>query len=389
MEALGDGFEKTRACHYLNGAAECFLEGAAHYNDFRIGKIERSFSEIQRAWNSLWMADTVASDNGDLKPPPKPNKPDKTFGIENFMYKDFLPKNLMSDYDLTKAAEVFKNLKKNGSPIQSNYLLLYELRNLNQHDILEYADGSCSEITDILNPYMVANFFNFIRAYKEVSRKVFNQCLEPEHKKHRASGMCAYKKIIKHNTLESYVSIPTGLRKIDHGSLDKYVKNLQDEPSKVIRGKRRDLQNHLASLVNGNEQKIDKQLLKSMNPEDQQDSMRQWRYDLIDTPVHRKPGNYSQLKVGIKAGIQKEIDDYKYTSLSEIASEILGLSQWVRASWTAFDKLQHKNLRYKIQKIKELLIEDGISDGVFWKDFWGQTRYNTDFIVEINRRRKN
>lgn len=360
--------EPMFACQYLYAAAECFIRGIAHYNNPSYGNLERSFSEIHRAWNATWMADVIAKQNGQLL-----YGSDRTYGIEHFVSQsdeDFAKNSENMGYDYSKAATLFQDLMSTkvhtnlkdapSKSLQANYTLMYKLRNINQHDFLESHRGHYGDIIFKLNPYVAANLNNFLQVYAEVRLATLADC-KANHRKSLGSRACMSNQIRHIGELGKYITIPFSLEYI-LDSVGVKITATVNRTNKVM-GK------YLISALD----EIIQKTVSTLTAEERKSQLLQ-----INT------GN-TFLDLSNKT-IQKDkttaINLYEYGSLVEVAKAIIYKDKTKKTTQTEY--LEVDALRKKIQHQKELIEKrNQNTNSKYWMKFWGKTRYTKTFASYV------
>lgn len=361
--------EPMLACQYLYAATECFIRGIAHYNNPSYGNLERSFSEIHRAWNASWMADVVSKQNGHLI-----YDSDRTYGIENFVSQSvetFESNSKNMGYDYSKSATFFQNIMdiKSQANLQNtskkaslaNYTLIYKLRNLNQHDFLESHRGHYGDIIFKLNPYIAANLNNFLQMYAEVRFSTLTDC-RANHRKSSNSRACMSDQIRHIGELGKYITIPF--------SLEYILDSAGVKITATVNRNNKAMGKYLISVLDD----IIKKAEGSFTAEDRKNPL--WQ---INT------GN-KFLDLSSKT-IQKDkktvVNEYDYGSLIEVAKEILYKDK--TKATTDSEYLEVDALRKKIQRQKELIVKRNQNiNNQYWMDFWGRMRYSKTFAKYID-----
>lgn len=372
------------ACQYLYGAYDCFVNGVSYYNNSKYGYVERSFAEIHRAWNALWMAEVQVTENGNLY-----LSDSNTLGIEDFVNKTRAFREKM-DFQVDKAGYIFQQMQKKGTPINANFFLIYKLRNIGQHDFLEFAKGSYPELTATLNPYVIANFFNFLKAYDEVYAQVRKDCHNNHNGKSKGDS-CARKYLMPPKELENFIHVPTSIKTLDLEARSRILDEEYQKQYRTTLSKKRRLENNLYTMI----QNIQNTILArpeqpacngtpavSAQSDYQMRKHIEWKYPL--NYIVSIAYNNVTFTTKLNDATENYIASFTYTSLSSIAAKIKGLHNMKRGSLTAFEKREIDTTRHFVQKVKEKMVEDGITEGPYWKTFWGQVRYNEKFVEHVS-----
>lgn len=388
------------ACQYLHSSSQAINFALNLYNSSEPGSVERSFTEIHKAWNSLWMADTIAINNyrtfitdighlygldmldnfimaSDPESPKydKNNKFNKYYdfesgqkkvlidssdgreyiiedGLRKYRYDEgcYLIRETNLGYMPHKASPSFKNFCEFKSPIRANWKLFYELRNVNQHDFLELANGTYNNIVTIMNPYVISNVLNYIKAYNDTLDLVRMNC--SKHKNQKRSGYCVVNFLDSVHDIKNNMRFPTSVESI----LDGVVVEKEIEDEFTFLAKKRSPLKTIKRTIHKTIQENKKGL-----PSDTISSHYYKYYETTDGGFIGTP------KITTNA-IENYINSYEYKSLTEVANKINST-------------LKIKIKREDVQKIKSNLAKtNGQNTSMYWKSFWeGRERYTHQF----------
>lgn len=358
------------SCQYLWGSTECLLQGIGDYNNPKMGSIERSFTEIHRAWNALWIADAKSSNtNWSIVDPKNPNY---TRGIENYVIQAKDNKGLLIEkyFNEKNLTEEFQKMRNFNGPLRGNFNIIYKLRNIMEHDFVEFSGDMYGDAVLFLNPYVNANMLNYLRIYKKVYEKVTRDCSDNHTTTDKRNGRCANQKLLKTLEIISGISLPAPMKENTE-----YRKIYSNFTFRKIRSRRKTLGNYLKSIIE--ECTIQISTRGKTSPEFKQ-----------KISVNTEDEN-SYEPDDLEAKAKYMIDSYKYGTLSDIARSMLNTTLGTTPS-----KKQIESLRFKCQKIKEKLVEELKNDygkdweeeaKIYWRSFWGKSvRYSDEFYNLIN-----
>lgn len=192
------------ACQFLYSSAINFLRASNSYSSNVLGDVEHAFGELHKAWDQLLQADKILNKNGTtFLINENGEEGGEFFGITMLMKNK---KHLEEDYKHNLATGIFKTLEDKNSPLSLNIDLIREIRNIEQHDHIEQNSSSKIAIWGYCNPFMAANFINFLELYKEIYEKNIIQCRK--HTKRQDTARCTTKDIPTYETMYAGAILP-------------------------------------------------------------------------------------------------------------------------------------------------------------------------------------
>lgn len=145
---------------------------------------------------------------------------EKNYSPENTYYEidEFGNSNIKMQigpqgYTTEKASEVFKKIANKNSPIRYNLELFRQLRNIEEHDFVELANGSHASIVLIMNPYVISNIINYLNGYIEIYNTVVKDCKE-NHINRDRTNYCARKQLKSIEYLRDSIVLPRSFKEI-------------------------------------------------------------------------------------------------------------------------------------------------------------------------------
>lgn len=366
-------------CQYLWGSSECLLQGIGDYNNPKIGSIERSFNEFHRAWNALWMADVkVSIPLWDITSNKTHNQ---TNGIEDYVYAklndDTFSDEIFKEELLTST---FIEMRKPNTPIKANFQIIYKLRNIMEHDFVEFSGSLYGETVKFLNPYVNANLLNYINAYQNIYSKVISTCTNIHTANDKRKGLCVKNRLLRTSEIILSLSLPQSLQ-----STAPYQDAYKIDNNNKLTSRTKNLRNHLNYILKISSNNLSKQNLKH------QEFIQVSPDQVVKDPV--------KLKTQVSENLEYILKSYKYASMSEVAKDLLGFPLKKKDDKNyEINKQLISSYHYMVRKIKEELIhelEEKYNNNwqeyadPYWKSFWdGEPRYSIAFYDYVANRIK-
>jgi len=186
-------------CQYLYSSTQELIDAFQNYSDLRSRDTLKSLSYIHKAWDSLWITDTMLNqpncfiedtDNGHRytlsaclnKFSEHPNYESIFLGPDKHKMQD----NKETHYYPLLSTGLFGQLRYGlNNPFYQNLDLIRRIRNHDQHVFVKPLDNYKSSLVQLMNPYLLASLSNYFTIYEIVLEQTKADC-----KSHRRSDRC-------------------------------------------------------------------------------------------------------------------------------------------------------------------------------------------------------